>query len=468
MVLTEWELEAQLVVAVHPHSTSVQGVADTDGGVEASGVDSSGETVVGVVAQVDDLLLILELGDGADGTEDLLLHDLHVGADVAEDGRLDEVALVTVSLTTGLECGTLLLAGLDVAHDAVILKLADLGTLESLVVERVTDLVLGGTLLEGGQELVVDALLNEDTGTGAAALTVVVVDTKVDPADGLLDVGIVEHNVGRLAAKLKGDLLQVGSSSSLHDLATDNGRSSEGNLVNIHVRGDGGTGSLAIARDEVENTSGELGLVDELSEDEGRKGGLLGSLHDHTVTSGQRRADLPGKHEKREVPGDDLTADTDLEFQVSVVNIDSITWRGGGTYRLLAGVVEHVGLNINGLSGNLVGPAGVVPQAANDGTDISSSVANGLAVVERLDSSEKLRVLLGEVGKSVQQNRSLVRSNGLPGGPESLAGGNNGEINILLGGLADGGNDLLSRGVDDLELLLVHTLNPLAVDVPEE
>jgi len=35
---------------------------------------------------------------------------------------------------------------------------------------------------------------------------------------------------------------------------------------------------------------------------------------------------------------------------------------------------------------------------------------------------------------------------------------------FLLGGLADGGDDLLCGGVDDLEGLLVDTLNPLVVD----
>lgn len=133
------------------------------------------------MGEVDDLSLGGELGDGADGAEDLLLHDLHVGADISEDGGLDEVALVAVALTTSDNGGTLRLAGLDVAHDTVVLELRDLRTLEGLLVEWVTDLVLLSSLLEGSEELVVDAVLDVDTGTGAAALSVVVVDTEVDP-----------------------------------------------------------------------------------------------------------------------------------------------------------------------------------------------------------------------------------------------------------------------------------------------
>lgn len=275
-------------------------------------MDGSSQTVGGVVGQVNDLLLILELGDGADGAEDLLLHDLHVGADIREDGGLDEVTLVAETLTTGQDGSTLVLTGLDVAHDTVVLELRNLGALEGLLVEGVTDLVLLSSLLEGGNELVVDGLLDVDTGTGAAALSVVVVDTKVNPVDGLLDVGILEDDVGGLATKLEGDLLEVGRGSSLHDGSADDSGSSEGDLVNVHVGGQGSTSGLAVAGDEVEDTGRETSLLDELSENKGGEGSLLSSLHDNGVTGGQGRADLPCQHEKGEVPGDDLTADTNL------------------------------------------------------------------------------------------------------------------------------------------------------------
>lgn len=276
-------------------------------------MDGGGKTVVGVVGELDDLLLILELGDGADGTENLLLHDLHVGTDVAEDGGLNEVTFVAKTLTTGLNGGTLLLSGLNVAHDTIILKLADLGALEGLLVERVADLVLSSALLEGGQELVVDALLDEDTGTSAAALAVVVVNTEVDPVDGILDVGVIENDVGGLATKLEGNLLEVGGGSGLHDGSANDSGASKGDLVNVHVGGEGGAGSLAESRDQVENTSGEASLLNKLSENKSRQRSLLSSLHNDTVTSGQSRSNLPCQHQKREVPGDNLTANTKLE-----------------------------------------------------------------------------------------------------------------------------------------------------------
>ena len=102
------------VVCVDPNGTSLEGVGDLDGSVEVLGVDGGGETVCAGVAKLDGILLGLELGDRADGSEDLFLHDGHVVLDVGEDGGLDEVSLVALALTAGNDGGTLVLAGLDV------------------------------------------------------------------------------------------------------------------------------------------------------------------------------------------------------------------------------------------------------------------------------------------------------------------------------------------------------------------
>lgn len=136
------------------------------------------------------------------------------------------------------------------------------------------------------------------------------------------------------------------------------------------------------------------------------------------------------------------------------------------TYRLVSGVVEHVGGNVKGLSLNLVGPATVVSDASNNSADIASGHGDGLAVVQRLDSGEKVEVLLGEISELEHQAATLARSDLSPCCVESLAGSGNGKIDILLGTFADRGDDLLGGGVDDLKLLLVDTLNPLVVNEP--
>jgi hypothetical protein len=356
LVATEGHLLVEHVVLVDPDGTRLERVGHADGGVEVGGVHTRGETVGGVVADGDDLLLGLELGDGADGAEDLLLHDLHVLSDVGEDRGLDEVTLLAVAATTGLDLGTSLLALLNVTHDTVVLELRDLRSLEDTLREWVTDLVGGSTSTESLDELVVDAGLNVDTRTGAAALTVVQEDTEVDPGDGVLNVGVVEDNVGGLASELEGNLLQVGAGSSLHDGSADKGGTSKRNLVDVHVRGDGSTGVLAETRDDVDDSGRETSLLAESCSVKTRERGLFGRLQDDSVTGSNGRADLPRPHEDGEVPWDNLTADTNLN--ALLVGCWRIQIRG--TYGFLLGVGECVGVHVENLALDLVGPAGVV------------------------------------------------------------------------------------------------------------
>lgn len=115
LVPAEGHLVVQGVVGVDPDCTRLEGVGDLDSGVEVGSVDGSGETVRSRVTRLDDLVLGLELGDGAYRAEDLLLHDLHVLGHVGEDGGLDEVALVALAVAARLDLGACVLAGLDVA-----------------------------------------------------------------------------------------------------------------------------------------------------------------------------------------------------------------------------------------------------------------------------------------------------------------------------------------------------------------
>jgi hypothetical protein len=197
-------------------------------------------------------------------------------------------------------------------HDTVELELRDLRTLESGGVEWITNDVLSRTLLKPLNELVVDLLLYIDTRSCAATLAVVEEDTEVDPGDGIVDIGIRKHNVRALATKLKRDLLQVGASSGLHDLAADNSGSGESNLVNVHVGGDGGTSDLTDTREDVDDAWRETSLLNELGCDEGRERGLFSGLENDNIASSDSGANLPCPHKEWEVPWNDLTAHSDL------------------------------------------------------------------------------------------------------------------------------------------------------------
>lgn len=128
--------------------------------------------------------------------------------------------------------------------------------------------------------------------------------------------------------------------------------------------------------------------------------------------------------------------------------------------------MEHVWANVQGLALDLVCPTSVVPYAADDSGDVSLCHRDGLAVVQRLDRSKQIGVLLEEVGQLQQVQTPLLGGRVPPCALEGLPGGGDRNVDIFLGTLVDGADDLLGGWVDDLELLLVDTLDPLVVDEP--
>jgi hypothetical protein len=161
------DLRVELVVAVDPDGAGLEVGGDSVRAGEIAGEDARGETVVCVVGRGDDLVLGVERRHDDDGAENLLADDFHVVGDVAENGGLDKVALLAVTVTAGEDLGTFLLAALDIVHDAVVLGLGDLGALVRVGVEGVADFDLRGDVGELLGELVVDSALDKEAGTGA-------------------------------------------------------------------------------------------------------------------------------------------------------------------------------------------------------------------------------------------------------------------------------------------------------------
>lgn len=172
----------QHVVLVNPDRSSLHAVGNTQSRVEVGCVHCGSKAVVGGVTHLDCFFLSLELGNRANRAEDLLLHNLHLRCNIREDSRLDEVTLCAVTLASSLDSRTLFLASINVAHNAIVLKLGDLWALEGVGEEGVANLVGQRASLELLDKLVIDAFLDVNTGTGAAALAVVVEDTEVDPS----------------------------------------------------------------------------------------------------------------------------------------------------------------------------------------------------------------------------------------------------------------------------------------------
>lgn len=119
--------------------------------------------------------------------------------------------------------------------------------------------------------------------------------------------------------------------------------------------------------------------------------------------------------------------------------------------------VDHLALN-------LVCPATIVPQAASGGANVALGHGDGLSIVERLDRSEEVDVLLEQVGQLDQEAATVLGRLLSPVALESLSCSGDGNVDILLGSLVNRADDGLIGGVDDVESLALYALDPFVVD----
>ena len=201
----------------------------------------------------------------------------------------------------------------------------------------------------------------------------------------------------------------------------DDRRAGEGDLVDARVVDERRAG-IAVARDHVEDALRQPGLERQLAEPQGGQRGLLGRLQDDRAAGRERRADLPGRHQQREVPGDDLTGDA---------------------HRLLARVAVHPVLGDGQhLAGDVRRPAGEVADVLGGELHVDAlGELHRLAVVERLELGELVRVRVDRVGE--REHRARARGGGDPGPAavlERLAGGAHGAVDVLRARVGHGGD----------------------------
>jgi hypothetical protein len=123
------------------------------------------------------------------------------------------------------------------------------------------------------------------------------------------------------------------------------------------------------ARHDVDDALRHAGALADLGEEDGGQRGEFGRLQHHRAAGRQRRRDLPGQHQQREIPRYDLADDAD---------------------RLVAGKLAVQRLR----------PAGVVEEMADRQRHVDvAALADRLAVVDRFQHGEKALVPLHGRGR---------------------------------------------------------------------
>ncbi len=150
------------------------------------------------------------------------------------------------------------------------------------------------------------------------------------------EVGVVEHDVGRLATELEGDPLD-GAGGHLGDPLAGPGRAGEADHVDAGMGGDRLADDRTGAGDQVEHAGRQADLVDDLGEDERVERGDLARLEHDGAAGGEGAADLADDLVERVVPRRDRADDTDRLLDDEAVadlllELERVEQRGEGLH----------------------------------------------------------------------------------------------------------------------------------------
>ena len=267
----------------------------------------------------------------------------------------------------------------------------------------------------------------------AAHVALVEEDALHDALDRLVERGVLEDDVGRLPAELERERDAAPGERRL-DVLADSGGAGEGDLVDVGLAHERRAGH-AVARHDRDHARRQLGLLEDLGEQQRGERCGLGRLQHRRVASGERRRQLPGGHQQREVPRHDL-----------------------------AGHAERLDLAPAQRVGELVGPARVVEEVRRRERHVHvARLADRLAAVHRLHDRQLPRPLLDQA-RDPEQVLAAVEP--AERGPARLGGARrlDGAANVAGSGERHLGHRLLGRGIDRLDPGAVRGVAEVAVD----
>jgi hypothetical protein len=290
-------------------------------------------------------------------------------------------------------------------------------------------------------ELVVDGLVDEKELARRAALAGAQKRGGHGGLDGLVDIGIVEHDEGPVPTHLEEQGL---SGCALGDLVARLGGADEPDRVSARTGHDLVADDAPGAGDQVEHARRKLRVDDALRELDCAHRGRSGRRPDHGVSGGERRRQDLRRHRVRPVPrshgADDPSRDAIDEDALGCVHG---RWHQTVDARRVGGGHSEVLLQL----ADLVVRLGV----------------ERLSLVERQRAGEVVAPLGYQVSDALKRLRPLERGASGPSSPGRV-GGCDSPLGVLAGSLRDGA-DALSRGrAGRLHRRAGLALDPLACD----
>src|SRR6185437_12687468 len=282
------------------------------------GVDRAGETVLGVVRDVERFFVIFYTNDGEHRAKDFFLRDARGGRDIRYDGGLDVVAPVFLDALPAGEDAAFAFADIDVIEDALHRGLIHDGAHVD-VLDRIADLDVGHARLDALEECVVDRFFDDGAGAGGTLLSVEAEGRGHDAFDGSVDVRIRADDDRVLAAELEDgaldpDLALLRLRGALVNFEADGFRAGEGDEACLRMFNERAADFWA-ALAQVHDARRHAGLF-EYVEEARRNGGRVGGwLEDDGVAADDGCGRHAGHDGEGKIPRRDDRADAERNVE---------------------------------------------------------------------------------------------------------------------------------------------------------
>jgi hypothetical protein len=289
------------------------------------------------------------------------------------------------------------------------------------------------------QGFVVQGAGDQHAGGGVAGLAGIDEAGADAFSHGVVEIDVGEEQISGFAAEFLGDALhRIGSGFGDDD--TGAGRAGEGYHVDARVFGHFLTDRGAVAVDEVEDAGGDTCFVHDFGEDDGIQRGEFAGLEDHRAASGEGGGDFANDLVQRPIPGGDEADDANRLLHDE----------GGaaffGEFEGFEGFYQGVEMALADEGLGLAGEA--------DGS--THFLGTGLRDV---------LVALVVDGQAFFQEFQAFLLRGAGEGGKSLAGGDDGAIDVGGGPAGDFGENFLGGGVHHADFVWGCRVHPGAIDV---
>ncbi|AEM40626.1 hypothetical protein KVU_0787 [Ketogulonicigenium vulgare WSH-001] len=383
--------------------------------------------------------------DHRDGAKGFVIHDQRILRHIGQHGRGIEIALVANAATAGDQTRAAVDGILDHAfqcRDAPVIRER---THLAVRVQPVADLDLFCRAGKAVDEPIRDAILHQKARGRDADLTRVAEFMLYGQGDGRLDIGIIEHQHGGVAAQLhRGALhMQAGEAGKMF---ANRGRAGERDFADGRMRDQIFRNLGRHAEHKVHDAGRHARINKTIDHRGGRGGGLFGRLDDDGTAGAERGRQLAHDLVDRKVPrrkgrdGADRVLDRDLQN----------AGRAGGDH-LTIGAAAFLGEPVDHIGG---------------GGHFALGLAQGFALFQRQQHRDCLGPGAQQICGAAHNLAAFQRRDVFPLVEAALRGSQSG-LEIGRRGVGDVADHLFGRGIDHGNATAVRGFAPNAVNEKE-